>query len=58
MISSKATERVHEVAISLPRASNSQSKNLIYKILYDPDIDRNTKLELKCSPVAMGAWFK
>ena len=47
MISSKATEKIHEVAISLLRASNSQSKYQIYKILYDHVIDHNTKLELE-----------
>ena len=47
MISSKATERIREVAISLLKASNSQSKNQVYKILDEHSIDHNTMPELE-----------
>lgn len=46
MISSKATERIGEVAISLLRASNLQSK-IRYKILHHHGIDHNTIPELE-----------
>lgn len=58
MISSKAIERMREVAISLLKASNSQSKNQVYKILHDtaltitPSLTCNLKM---CSPHRYGS---
>lgn len=46
-ISSKATERIRTLAISLLKATNSQSKNQVYKILQNYGIDHNRMPELE-----------
>jgi len=47
MISSKATERIRSVTISLLRALNAQSKRHVHKILNDYGIDHNSIPELE-----------
>ena len=47
MLSSKATERIRTLAISLLKATNLQSKKQVYKILRNHGIDHNGMPELE-----------